>query len=222
MQLRTTFLHDMQGALGTAAQLRLGSAEDACNLYATYLFCLTIEAARREGATVHFENVEGSAASPVLFRTSPGSIWTKKPAYTHAVIELPGLPALEAHLGIYVSGKSGEIHECDVALVEQAEAALCRKHEVHPRSSKVVMAARCKFSSAGLPLNLARSFIGLTSDIAAEHRFLVTNTASAPIRRLLTSHKRLWSQEAVPGNAVEINRLRAQFETSIMQYRAKR
>jgi hypothetical protein len=38
------------------------------------------------------------------------------------VIAFPNCPELEAHVGIYVEGRSGVLNECDVAVLDRDEA----------------------------------------------------------------------------------------------------
>src|SRR6266496_1648820 len=133
MPLRANLFQEIQNCIGQAANLNFTVASDASDLFEAYIFCIAIEASKREGATVVFENVMGQRPCPVIFRTSPGRIWTKDPAYTHAVIQFPNKPGLEAHIGVYVSGRSGLVHESDVAVVLRDEATTCRTYSVHPR-----------------------------------------------------------------------------------------
>jgi hypothetical protein len=119
--------------------------------------------------------------------------------YTHAVIRFNGRPELELHIGIKVAGTSGVLHECDVALLNRDEAHSCRRETVHPRCAAVILAAECKFYASVLPLNLGRSFLGLTGEIHKEGRYFVTNSGSPNIERLLRHHKVEWDVGVLPG-----------------------
>lgn len=108
------------------------------------------------------------------------------------VITFPGSPEYEAHIGIFVTGKSQVLHECDIAIIDRAEAQKCRFNQVHPRISKVRIVVECKFHTATLQLNYGRAFLGLTADLSKENRFLVPNVGSSNIERLASYHKTDW------------------------------
>jgi len=148
-----------------------------------------------------------------VFRTSPGFIFSTAQPYTYAVISLPGSP-----LGVQMAGRSEVLHECDVAVLPRAEAETCRQNNVHPRSSKLILAVECKFYTVSLPLHLARSFIGLGVDIGVEGCHFVVNTNSDVIEKLLTHHKRRWEHKLVPGAALEVGRLRNSFQTTFKNF----
>src|SRR5258705_13058148 len=54
-----------------------------------------------------------------------------------SIASFPNCPDLEAHVGIFIAGKSGVAHECDVAVLYSDEACTCRQENAHPRSSQV-------------------------------------------------------------------------------------
>jgi hypothetical protein len=155
-----------------------------------------------------------------VFRTSPGYIFSTTRPYTHAEIIFANKPPLEAHVGVRVVGKSGVLHECDVAVIEQAEAATCRQRQVPPRSSKVVIAVECKFYSTPLQLHLARAFIGLVSDMSAKKPIFVTNSASDSLEKLLTGRDRHWEHNVIPAASLEVSRLRHEFQDAFKKFKA--
>lgn len=193
----------------------LSAASDASDIFEAYVFCLVIQAARTEGAIVHYRDVYGTPnLSAFVFRTSPGYIFSTAHPYTHAVIEFPQKPVLEVHVGVRVAGKSDVLHECDVAVIQQVEAETCRQRMVPPRSSKVLIAVECKFYTTPLQLHLARAFIGLTSDLSAQTSVFVTNSSSNTLEKLLTGRKRDWEHNLLPSARVEADKLRARFQHS--------
>src|SRR5256885_6495240 len=108
------------------------------DVFEAYVLTLIIRAARTEGGAISYLSRDGTPATSLLLRTSPGVIYSREKNYTHVLIVFPSRPALEAHTGIKVAGKSGVLHEMDIAVVERAEAENCRRNVVSPRSSKVV------------------------------------------------------------------------------------
>jgi len=138
------------------------------------------------------------------------------------LIKFPGRPALEAHTGIKIAGKSGVLHEADVAVLEAAEAENCRLNSVSPRSSKVLIAVECKFYSSGLQLHLARGFVGLVSDLSAKEPFFVTNTNSYSVEKLLSHRVKHWERDICPTcRNNEVQRLTYEFRTSFKNYKAR-
>jgi len=156
-----------------------------------------------------------------VFRTSPGYIFSTAHAYTHAIITFPNKPPLEAHVGVRVVGKSRVLHECDVAVIEQAEAETCRQRQVPPRSSKVLIAVECKFYSTPLQLYLARAFLGLASDLSVKEAIFVTNTSSDSIEKLLSGRAQKWEHKLTPSSAKEVLRLKHEFQNAFKTYKAK-
>lgn len=220
MPLRPALLGDIQAALGAAVTPNLSAASAASDLFEAYVWSLAVEAARDEGATVAFFDVNGNAATSFYFRTSPGFIFSTAQPYTHAELVFPDRPVLEAHVGVRVSGKSGVLHECDVAVLLKAEADLCRAESVSPRSARVIISAECKFYSADVPLGMARGFVGLTSDLSTRDRFFVVNTESDSVERLLTHLGRGWDHRIIPGSDT-VPRLRHAFRDAYKKFKAR-
>jgi hypothetical protein len=126
--------NDISTALGTATSSNISAASAGNDLYECYIWALVLEAAQRQGATIRLMTRSGIPAISFHFRTSPTAIFSTLHDYCHAEVRFPRAPVLEAHIGIYVSGKSKVNHECDVAVVYQDEANTCRDNNVHPRS----------------------------------------------------------------------------------------
>jgi hypothetical protein len=225
MPLIDQLLTEIRSQLGQATSLNLTRRSSACDIFEAYVFAIVLDAAMREGATlpVALEDTTERPSNTAVFRTSPGRIYASGPAsppYTHAVLQFQNKPPLELHQGILVSGKSGLLHECDVAVLLRSEAQTCRQNRVHPRSAKVIFASECKFYGAGLGINLARGFLGLTTDIYRPGRFFVSNSASYSSRRLLTHHDRKWAEGLLPNNPNVINRFRALIERVFEEFKA--
>jgi hypothetical protein len=222
MPIRQELLNALQVQLNAAAALNLTAVSDPWDIFEAYVFSIILEAARREGATVAFDNIREQPVNDLVFRTSPGRIFRSnnpvQPLYTHARILFPNKPELELHQGIYVSGKSGLLHECDIALLLRTEGITCRQNRVHPRCAKVIFAAECKFYSSGFGIPLARGFLGLTTDIWTSGRFMVSNLSSVSVEKLLTHHDRKWAHQILPGNSVTTNRFRALVERALEEF----
>jgi hypothetical protein len=191
MPLRPDMWNDITAALGTVTSANLGPASAGNDLYECYVWALVLEAARREGATIRLVKRSGGLATNFWFRTSPSSIFSTTHDYCHAEIHFTGCPTLEAHIGVYVSGKSRVNHECDVAVVYKDEADTCRTESVNPRSSKVLLAIECKYYlSSSLGVNLGRSFLGLINDIYTNGRFFVSTQNTGSVDRLFSRHNK--------------------------------
>ncbi len=220
MNSSAELLIEIRKVLGTAISPSLSTFSNTSDIFEAYVFCLIIQAARVEGATIYYRDVHGNTPTTFVFRTSPGYIYSTVHTYTHAVIEFPNKPPLENHIGVRVVGKSGVLHECDVAVIEQAEAETCRRSTVPPRSHKVLIAVECKFYTTLLHLNLARAFIGLTTDISNGNRFFVSNTQSESVERLLSNRKRDWEHNLTPRATIEVDRLRHKFQDAFHHFKA--
>jgi hypothetical protein len=174
--VRDDLIAGIEEVISTAASIGYERPSDTNDVYENYVWKLCLLAAERNIAAVRFETVHGAEATRLVFRTAPGAIYSTTQDFTHAVLEFPDCPPLEVHVGVKVTGISRVLHECDVAVIERAEAQLCRLEQVHPRASKVLIAAECKFYASAIQLNLGRGFLGLTSDIHRKERY------SSPMR----------------------------------------
>ena len=224
MPLNNQLVNAIKAQLGQAVALNLNNRSAANDLFEAYVFSIVLDAAVREGATlpIQLEDIYGMPSPSAVFRTGPGRIYPSgpgSPPYTHAVIQFPSKPELEVHQGIFVSGKSGLLHECDVAVLLRTEGQTCRQNRVHPRSAKVIFASECKFYSSGIGIDLARGFIGLTTDIYRPGRFFVSNSTSNSSRKLLTHHDRDWTEELLPNSKIA-NRFRAMIERVFEKFKA--
>src|SRR5262249_53340570 len=80
-------------------------------------------------------------------------------------------------------------------------ARLCRLNQVHPRASKVLLAAECKFYTSAIQLHLGRGFLGLINDIHRKERYFITNGRSPSITKLIAHHQSEWECGVFPKSA---------------------
>lgn len=224
MPLRPTLLNEIRAALGGSIAPDLKTASAASDIFEAYVFAQVLNAARAELASIEYKDVLGGTPAIFCFRTSPGYISSKERLYTHAVITFPGRPPLEAHLGIRVTGRSGVLHECDVAVLHQSEAEVCRNNpQTHPRFQKVLIGAECKYYVKNIKLDLVRSFVGLIADLGAEDRYFIVNTSLeslTSVKKYLVKRTKRWEHEIVPGSYAALSRLRGLLQTTFKNFKA--
>lgn len=223
MPLRPALLNDIQAALDTALPTTLTTSSAASDLYEAYLFSLVCQAARGEGGVVDFRSVGSPNPPRFIFRTSPGYISSTNADYGYARIRFQSKPILEAHVGVRIAGASQVLHECDICVLFQDEADLCRNSpgSVAPRAAKVIISIEAKFYDNSLGLGLGRGFLGFTMDVHVDKAFFVVNRTSASIEKLLSHKKRLWEHNIQPQNIVDVNRLKFAFQTAFKDFNAK-
>lgn len=222
LPLRPELLNEIRSTLGATLVPNLTTTSAASDIFESYIFSIALRAASEEGASITFENVDGSQTNTLTFRTSPGHVWSSAQPYSHAIIQFAGKPDLEAHIGIYVTGKSSVLHEADIAVLSRIEAMTCRQNRVAPRSSSLVLTVECKFYTTSLGLGLARGFIGLCTDFTGDRCFFVTNTSSDSVERLLAHQRRKWEHRVVPSGAVPVSRLKSSFQEVFKNFKARR
>jgi hypothetical protein len=210
---------EIENIVSAAATAGYASPLATNDIYENYVWALCLRAATAQGAVVSFQTVREESAAVLVFRTSPGAIYSTTHDYTHALLDFPNCPALELHVGIKITGKSRVLHECDVAVVERDEARLCRANQVHPRASKVLIAAECKFHTSAIQLHLGRGFLGLTSDIHRRERYFVTNSGSPSVIKLITHHQSEWEFGVLPASP-EAEALYHSFARAFRNYKA--
>lgn len=222
MAINQALLDQIRLTLGSAISPSLSTASDTSDIFEAYIFSLILDAAATERAAISFRDVVGNVPTRFIFRTSPGLIHSRRHAYSHAVIEFPDTPPLEVHLGVRIVGKSGVLHECDVAVIDLNEAETCRRNIVSPRTLKVLIAVECKFYSTNLQLHLARAFIGLTSDFSSTTLpVFVTNSQSNSVEKLLAERGKKWENNLIPTQPVEVLRLRHVFQEEFKSYKKR-
>jgi hypothetical protein len=169
-----------------ATSASLNSASRAESLYEGFTFACVIEALTQLGAQFEVRDHNDNATQMLTFRTKPGLIYS--PGFTFVLARI-GVRELELHTDVRVLGRSGVLHELDVALIDRDEGVRCRQQGVLPRASKVRFLAECKFYGRTVPLNLGREFLGLSSEFTIRVKTMVSSADNENIRRLITSHK---------------------------------
>ena len=224
MPIRANLLAEIKQALGAAVVPSLTATTAVDDIYEAYLFSLVIRAAQAEDATVTLACIQGGPPNPFVFRTSPGYLNSSHRNYGYAIIQLPGCPPLEAHLGVRVSGHSTVLHECDVSVLLQSEADVCRSRKtelVAPRSHKIVIAVEAKYYTTDLALHLGRGFLGLVRDTSAQNTFFVINRDAPSIERLLAHKGEQWEHRVVPKELRAIGRLTNALQKAFDNFRAR-
>jgi hypothetical protein len=205
---------------GAAPVSSSGQANDAFEIY---VFTLVLRAGREEGASIQFQSASGRVnPSPLRFRTAPGRIYTPANDYTHAAIDFPQGLSYEGHIGVYVEGLAGVLHECDIAVIETSEAQFCRRSRVHPKKANVLLTTECKFYTGRLGISLSCEFLGTTAELGADGRFILSNSDGRSVDRVLAYHKRKRHFRLTPLNPDSENQVVAQFREIFRNARAKR
>jgi hypothetical protein len=222
MSINSRLKQAISSLIGGVIDPGYASLRQTSELYERYVFEIILSAAKNEGASISFLNNFGNLPQSLLFRGSPGQIYATDKPYTHAIIEFIGKPLLEVHVGLRVQGVSQVSHECDICILYQEEANRCRLERREPDCSKVIITVECKHYESELNLNLARSFIGLTSELQVEGDcYFVSNTSSASVAKLLTIRRLKWEQNVTPGSRNDVNRLRYAFQINFKDFKAR-
>lgn len=207
MTTTNDLLRELRSLLQAGA-ISYHSSSAANDVYEGFLFSLVVATARDSGASVRYENVRGNSVNDLVFRTSPGRLYSTAQDYTHAVIQFGNqAPLLEAHVGVQVQGNSGVEHECDVLVLTEEEAKVCRQVRASPRTKQCVLAIECKYYLSNLPLGVARGFAGLKADLGQTYTIFAANTTSNSVKKYLSHRKLTQEFRAVPG-AKEVEHLR--------------
>ncbi|WP_433594114.1 hypothetical protein [Nocardia sp. CA-145437] len=211
---------EIKALLSTGA-ISYNSASEGSDTYEGYIFALIVSTASRHGATVRYEDVHGAKANKLVFRTSPGQLYSTTQSYTHAVVEFDGAPPLEVHLGVRVQGTSGVLHECDVLVLSADEAALSRVQRMAPRGTHCILVVECKYYAASsLEIGLARNFEGLRADVRTQREIFVSNTRSASIVRYLDARNREFEGNVLP-KSPQVGYLEAEIRRTFKSYLSK-
>lgn len=197
------------------------SASQAWDVYEGFLFALVVATAGRHGATVTYENVNGASVSDLVFRTSPGHLYSVTRPYTHAVVRFNGAPPLEVHVGVRVQGSSGVLHECDVLVLPAEEAALSRAQQIAPRGSQCVLVIECKYYTANLGIGHARNFEGLRADIRTQDELFVSNISAPSVVKYLDARGREFERNVLP-NSPQAGYVQAEIRRAFKGYLSKK
>lgn len=186
--------------LVSARRISYTSASQASDVYEGFIFSLVVATASRHGARVTYEDVGGNKVNDLVLRTSPGHIYSDTQPYTHALIEFEDAPPLEVHLGVYVQGTSGILHECDILVLPAREAVLCRAQRIAPRGSQCVLIIECKYYASRLGIDNARNFEGMRADVRTQDELFVSNIGTPSIARYLNARNREFERDVLPGS----------------------
>ena len=218
MTVTQDIIDEIENLIRQASSIQYNKKGPTNDIFESYVWLLCIEAAQQHGARITFNDKDGNDAKELIFRTSPGAIYSDNSEFTHALIEFENCPALEAHIGIRVTGKSRVLHECDVSVIYAHEAYMCRRYKFHPRSMNVLIAVECKFYETPLQLHLGRGFLGLAKDITEKERYFVTNTESKSIQKLIAHYQSEWECNVIPSSR-EAEDLRARFSRAFRNFK---
>lgn len=184
----TDLLQEIRALLqaGTIAYTSESAVDD---VYEGFIFAQVVATARSiPTASVHFADGNSEPTKDLVFRLSPGRLYSSNSTFTHAVIELgPGIPPLEAHIGVKVRGSTEVEHECDVLVLSSEEADRCRQNRTSPQAGKCLLAVECKYYTNPLELSLARGFTGLKSDLGnIRYALFAANRGSPNVKKFLS------------------------------------
>lgn len=226
MAYSSTLISSLEQQVQASISSLLVAPSRGHDLYELYIFSLIVEAARHEGAAVEFFDVHDNPVTQnFIFRTSPSRMFATAKDYTHGLIRFNACPELEIHLGIYVAGKSGVTHECDVAVIFASAANTCRSELVHPKSSQLILAVECKFYVAAyMGIGLARSYLGLASELQHTNRdcFFVGVSESVNVQKMLLRHQKDWETGVFPADVHHrAERLGKLFEKTFRDYKLR-
>lgn len=182
----------MPAALPTAMTVTGARPTAGNDLYEAYLFALLLRAARGEDYRVDIRDATGIAPKVFVLRRGPGRLSSPGPSgatFCHAVLTAPDKPALEAHTGVDVVGKSKVPHEADLLLLPAAEATRCRALGIDPPSRATLLIVEGKYYRRSVGLDIAREFLGLCSDLTTRDKALAASIRSPSLVNLLTGHR---------------------------------
>lgn len=198
-----------------------GTLEQA-NIFDVYLFTILLKAIANEGGTIYYNNVLDETPKYLTFRKTPGKIHGNTHPYTYAIVEFPDKPALEVHLAVKVQGRAGVLHNCNLLMLYQKEANICRLLQREPRHSQVILAVKSQHNTSELKLETAGAFIGLASDIRYEGgSYFISNTYSEAVAKLLTIARKKWELNIFPRATNDVHRLMYSFQTIFKDFKAR-
>ncbi|WP_449417594.1 hypothetical protein [Phormidium nigroviride] len=195
---------------------------EQANIFNIYLFTILLKAIANEGGEIYYKDVFDGNPNSLVFRKNSGKIHGNVHPYTHAAIEFPNKPPLEVHIGVKVQGRAGVLHECNLLVLYQKEGDLCRLLNREPRHSQVIIAIKSQYYTSPLKLDIAGSFIGLASDIRYEGgSYFISNSSSDSVAKLLTTARKKWELNIVPGGTNDVNRLMYSLQTIFKDFKAR-
>lgn len=218
----SAILQQVSNKLSGAINPNFNTAVEQSDIFDVYLFSILLKAIANEGGDIYYKDVFDHHPTSLVFRKTPGKIHGNIHPYTHAMVEFPKKPPLEVHINVKVQGRAGVLHESNVLVLYQKEANLCRLLNREPRHSQVIIAIKSQYSTSPLKLEIAGSFIGLASDIRYEGgSYFISNSSSDSVAKLLTTARKKWEQNIVPGATNDVNRLMYSLQTIFKDFKAR-
>ncbi|MEZ2303236.1 MAG: hypothetical protein ACBR13_15865 [Microcoleus sp.] len=213
---------EIKSKLSLAINPDFNGALEQANIFDVYLFTILLKAIANEGATIYYNNVLDETPKYLTFRKTPGKIHGNTHPYTYAIVEFPDKPALEVHLAVKVQGRAGVLHNCNLLMLYQKEANICRLLQREPRHSQVILAVKSQHNTSELKLETAGAFIGLASDIRYEGgSYFISNTYSEAVAKLLTIARKKWELNIFPRATNDVHRLMYSFQTIFKDFKAR-
>jgi hypothetical protein len=207
----------VNNSLGAAIQTNLTLKTKPWDLYEAFVMSCVLNSAKTDGYTITFQCIDNTVSPPqFVIRRGPGAIYS--PHFSYARIGHGACDPLEVHVGIGVEGQSRVVHEADVCLLVETEAANARSQQFSPRTKSLIGLIECKYYSSNLQLGLLREFIGLTTDLRSvgTRHWLVSNVTHPELPTLLKHHNRDWVDKVLPRKVGQVGQDgRGRFESAI-------
>ncbi|HLO48127.1 MAG TPA: hypothetical protein VK211_06865 [Kamptonema sp.] len=215
-------LSQISSKVRAAINPKFNTAVEQSNIFDVYLFSIVLKAIANEGGDIYYKDVFDHHPTSLVFRTTPGRIHGNVHPYTHAMVEFPKKPPLEVHIGVKVQGRAGVLHECNILVLNQKEADLCRLLNREPRHSQVIIAIKSQYYTSPLKTEIAGAFIGLASDIRYEGgSYFISNSSSDAVAKLLTIARKKWEHNISPKATNDVNRLMYSLQTIFKNFKAR-
>jgi len=155
------------------------------NIYTAFIFSHIVAAARDNGLSIKYEQLNKNAPSTFIFRNAPGRLHSTRHQYTYARITSTEQPC-DLHIGVRFKGKSGVLHECDISLIPQSDTDGCTHTNPYLTYKNLSLFIECKYRTTNLSLDIGRSFIGLATEFSESNiGILCSNKYNASIYDLL-------------------------------------
>lgn len=179
----TTELNNLGADPGNLAEASLPE-----KLYEIYILTCVMRALSKIGAIMEVRDMNDNPTDQFVVRLGPGLIYSPATSPGFIFVEYGG-QEYELHNGMRVAGRSKVLHEHDVSIIKREDAQRCRANRVSPSQNHCKLLIECKFYGSELPLHLGREYLGLMSEFSLRVKTMVSNTASAEIQKLVTSHR---------------------------------
>ena len=206
----------VEAAVASLAQAYRDDATEA-DLYEAALLTIAVNAVKGAGGDVIMTSDGHNAVNEMNFRRAPGNLWAGD--FTYGRSTFAGKPhVLEIHLGVYVAGKSGVAHECDVAVLDSREADRSRAGGVHPRCRGLVAAVEAKHYQASPGIGVGRGFLGLASEMGGPKCALAFPARSSATLGALLARKQPECLDEMDASSPAWARLQALLEQRVRNW----